>query len=522
MEVKALLAEMEKKLWVKVLSVSEKEDEVYINIEADGFPDAALFLHKKLKSSIMSYFAVDERAKKGFYEIYCSFLGLEPGKWFFLVFSVEPSKGTFPSLAHQMAAAGLFEREIREQFGLTAEGNSDLRRLRLHEETWPESCFPMRKDFKSDPKKIPEGSYKFEKIEGEGIFEVPVGPVHAGIIGPGHFRFSVAGEPIINLEIRLGWTHRGVEKILEGMLPEDALKIAECVSGDSAMAHSQAFSNAVEKLAGIKPSLRVSAARAVLLELERMYNHAAGIGGIAVDVGFSMPNALCSVMKERLLLLNEKLTESRFLKGVNRIGRIELELGKEQTKFIADTLDILGQELESVVEMLGNDRIFNNRVKNTGILKKNVAEDLGVIGLAGRASGISTDLREVFLGANRGFSPAIKENGDVHARLLMRIEEFKASSLLIKELLSKKYAPDEELKNPAIPEGSALGAVEGWRGPVLYWVKTNKTGKLERVKIVDPSFKNWHGLAHCAPGNIVPDFPLCNKSFDLSYSGNDL
>ena len=517
--------------WIKnkfpdfsAVSVSQNySDEIFIQVKPQAFKETCLALHKMLNSPVMMLFAVDERKRDNKFMVNCVFLSVKESKWITVSIDVPSENPSFESLSRSIYSAGLFEREIFEMFGIQPEGNPDLRRLNLHDEVWPQGNFPLRRDFKKmEPGNL--GEYKFNTVEGEGIFEVPVGPVHAGIIGPGHFRFSVAGEPIINLGIRLGFTHRGVEKLFEKKNYLEAIGLSERISGDSGFAHSLAFAIAAEKIAGVSVSGQVSYLRGIFLELERMYNHVNDIGGIAVDVGFSFPAACASVIKEALLQLNEKLTPSRYLRNVNAVGGILVHIDESGKKLLFDSLREIMHDFREVVKILNSSVSFMDRVDSAGMLGKKTAEDLGIVGLAARASGIPLDLRKCFPGVyHEGrFKLITEQSGDVLARLKVRILEFEESANLIEEFLSKISLEKENYSIPQKKAGTALGYAEGWRGPVLYWLKTDASGLIERCKIVDPSFHNWQGLSFAAPGNIIPDFPLCNKSFDLSYSGNDL
>lgn len=498
-------------------------DETSIKVRPEDFKGVCLALHKELHSPVMAFFAVDEREKRSVFAINCVFLSIEKKRWVTVIADIPHDKASFDSIAKEVYSASLFEREIREMFGIEPKGNPDVRRLHLHDEVWPEGNFPLRKDFR----KMAGGNlgeYRFDRVDGEGVFEVPVGPVHAGIIGPGHFRFSVAGEPIINLEARLGFTHRGVEKLFEGKSCSEAVRLSECVSGDSAFAHSLAFAMAAEKISGISVSAEANYTRGVFLELERMYNHVNDIGGMAVDVGFSFPAAYASIIKEAILQVNETLTGSRYLKNVNTVGGILAEMGPEKKKVLSVVLKKIARDFIELEKVLHSSVSFMDRVDTTGILRRKTAEDFGVVGLCARASGIPMDLRSLFPAEYKeaGFVPAVEQTGDVLARLKVRISEFKESCRLIECFLDKISSGSVGDAKPGIKAGQALGYVEGWRGPVLYWLKTDASGSIERCKVVDPSFHNWQGLTYAVLGNIIPDFPLCNKSFDLSYSGNDL
>jgi len=500
--------------------------EAYIYVKPENFKKACLYLHKKLKSPVVMMFACDERSDSGCFKIYCAFMGMKYKKWVFVTMDVAGDRPEFESIANDIYSAGLFEREIKETFGVLPKGNPDLRRLRLHDEVWPEGYFPLRKDLKKPGSAGKEKKeYVFNKVEGEGIFEVPVGPVHAGIIPPGHFRFSVAGEPIINLETRLGWTHKGTEKLFEDKDVNFGAKLSECVTGDSAFSNSWAFCQAVEKICGINVPEKALFLRAVFLELERMYNHLNGMGGIAIDVGFSFPAGYASMMKEKILRLNQKLAGSRYLKGVNIVGGVSVDIDNEKKAVLLEELNALEKEFKELKSMLYSNTSFMDRLDGTGALKKKTAEDLGVLGLAVRASGIEKDLRKDFPGVydKVKFNISKESTGDVMARLNIRVSEFEESTSLIRQFIDKIGQGNISFQGKIESRcGVGLGCVEAWRGPILYWVKLNEKGLVERCKIVDPSFHNWEGLCYSVLGDIVPDFPVCNKSFDLSYSGNDL
>jgi len=524
MDYKAVLKEINEKMSLGFSVMHLSEDEAYLLASPDDFKNICLALHKLLHAPVASFFAQDARNEKEVFKIYCSFMSAKYKKWFFVVTEIPQDNPKFNSLAKEIYSASLFEREIKEMFGIEPIGNPDRRALRLHDEIWPKDVYPLRKDFKAPELNNVSGSYCFNKVEGEGIFEVPVGPVHAGIIGPGHFRFSSVGEPIINLEIRLGFTHRGIEKLFEGKSAGDALKICECVSGDASFAHSLSYAMAIEKISGIKVLDDTQLMRAVFLELERMYNHINDIGGMAVDVGFSFPAAFASIVKENILQLNEKITQSRYLRNINCIGGITIGWDKDKTQILRDSLKKIYKDFYEIKKILLSSVSFMDRADGTGILKKKTAEDLGITGLAARASGVAVDLRKDFPGiyGEVKFNLIKQEAGDCLSRLFVRMSEFEESIKLIRQFIDKIKPQAAAQSSSDIKEGFALGYIEGWRGPVLYWVKIDKAGIIERCKIVDSSFLNWQGLSFCVLGDIIPDFPLCNKSFDLSYSGNDL
>jgi len=506
-----------------LLAAQDYPDEISIKVTPRIFKDTALALHKILPSPVMMLFAVDQRKLSGVFTVNAVFVHLRQKQWIILNMDIAQESPYFDSLAKNIHSAALFEREIWEMFGIAPKGNPDLRRMNLHNEVWPEGNFPLRKDFKKNTSGN-LSDYKFNSVVGTGIFEVPVGPVHAGIIGPGHFRFSVAGEPIVNLEIRLGFTHRGVEKLFEGKSPPEALALAECVCGDSSFAYSVAFAMAAEKIAGIAVSEKAVYLRGIFLELERIYNHVNDISGIATDVGFSFPAAYAALIKEAILQLNDALTASRYLKRVNVIGGVLIDIDAAKKAILLDSLKRIKKDFQELVRMLNSSVSFMDRVDHTGVLIRKTAADLGVVGLIARASGIPTDLRRYFsvIHKQAKFKMMTQECGDVLSRLELRFSEFVESCRLIEEFATKLSGSPEVKVNPVLKPASALGYAEGCRGRVLCWLKTDAQGFIDRCKIVDPSSHNWQALAYAVLGNIIPDFPVCNKSFNLSYPGNDL
>ncbi|MDD4941591.1 MAG: NADH-quinone oxidoreductase subunit C [Candidatus Omnitrophica bacterium] len=525
MDYRDLLIELTQQHGISICKAEEMHpDEVYIRVESRDLRAAAAFMNKRLRAPVSMLFAQDRRLRNDGFAVYCVFLSSQMKKWLFLCASISAEDPRFDSLSGVVYSAALFEREIREMFGIESVNSTDIRRIRLHEEVWPQGRFPLRKDFKAEGGAVPsQVHYGFTRVEGEGVFEAPVGPVHAGVIGPGHFRFSSAGEPIINLEIRLGFTHRGVEKLFEGR-HHDAAALAECVAGDSAVSHAVSFCHALEKIYKVPVPVRGRYIRAICLELERLYNHANDIGGIAVDVGFTFPSAFCAVIKETVQSLNRELFNHRFLKGVLCCGGVTRDIDDERMRLLNSTLKAVRRDLGELKEMLFSSVSFIDRVDTTGILRRKTAEDLGVTGVAARASGLHVDLRKDFndIYEIARFRIAQESSGDVLARLRVRISEFEESMRLIDEFAHNMPSGPVRAEGFSPQAGCALGYTEGWRGPVLYWIETDPSGAIDRCKIVDPSFLNWQGLAYCVLGEIIPDFPVCNKSFDLSYSGSDL
>jgi Ni,Fe-hydrogenase III large subunit len=363
-------------------------------------------------------------------------------------------------------------------------------------------------------------------VTGEGVFQVPVGPVHAGIIEPGHFRFGVAGEPVLYLQLRLFYVHKGIEKRFERTPWRHGIFLAESVSGDTAVGHALAFAHALEGLIGCEVPPRARRLRVVLLELERLDNHLADVGAIATDVAFSVPAAHAQLLRERLLALQERLFGSRLLRGTVAMGGVKADLSNAGRDELLAHLRRLRTDFESLVTLLIDSGSFTDRVDGTGILTPETARDLGACGIAARASGLDEDLRRDHPHDDYEtvrFEVPVEQGGDVRARLMVRAREVEQSIGILTQVLGA--LPESPLRTPLPAElpafSAALGWAEGWRGPCLHSAETDADGTLTRVKVTDPSFRNWPALARAVPGNIIADFPVINKSFNLSYSGND-
>jgi Ni,Fe-hydrogenase III large subunit/Ni,Fe-hydrogenase III component G len=426
-----------------------------------------------------------------------------------------PERPTVPSLAHLSFPAGRFEREIRDLYGITPLDHPLPRRLVRHHH-WPRGWYPMRADAGPPPSfGDPEGPYPFVTVEGQGVYEIPVGPVHAGLIEPGHFRFSVVGETIIKLKARLWFVHKGIEKLFEGRRPADGLELAERVSGDTSVGHVLAYCLAVEEATGTPVSVRDRRARAVLLELERLYNHVTDLGALCNDVAFGILHAQAGRVREHLLRINAQVTGHRLLRGALRIGGADLRALPDP-----DRLRAIGADVAELAELALGHTVVADRFTGTGTLSREAARDLGTLGYVARASGLDLDARRDHPFADLGdFAPARRDSGDVLARFQIRAEEIATSVALITALVGE---PAAEPSPPAERSSSGSGLVEGWRGTIAHRVELAPDGTLARVKIVDPSFFNWPALPVALGSAIVPDFPLVNKSFNLSYAGNDL
>jgi Ni,Fe-hydrogenase III large subunit/Ni,Fe-hydrogenase III component G len=440
--------------------------------------------------------------------------------------AVPAADPTFPSLATRWYLASRFEREIHDLFGLVPVEHPDLRRLPLHQ-FWPPDYHPLLKDTTLRQDFADDGEpYPFRRVEGEGLYEITVGPVHAGIIEPGHFRFSVEGETIINLESRMYFVHKGIEKLFESATLPQALKLAERISGDSSVAHALAFCQAVEGLAGVAIPPRAAYVRTILLELERLYNHIVDVGAICTDTGFAVANSHALRLREDLLRLNARLIGHRLLRAALVPGGVVRDFAVEQIANARHVIARISADFAEVVEIAVGNGLVLDRLHNTGRLSQQTARDMQVVGVAARASGIDEDARrDRPFAAYAALPPrvAVHSEGDVWARLMIRVEEARDAARLIGAAFDALPSGPLAVPISLLPEGeSAFGLVEGWRGPIWHWVTAGKNNSLRRVKIKDPSFANWPALNYAISDNIVPDFPLINKSFNLSYAGNDL
>ena len=439
--------------------------------------------------------------------------------------AVPAGEPRFPSLALRSFAASRFEREIHDLLGLVPVGHPDPRRLAVHQ-FWPDGYFPQRRDVAIRRDFADAGQpFPFRHVEGAGLFEITVGPVHAGIIEPGHFRFTVEGETIVNLETRLGFVHKGTEKLFETLPFERTPALAECVSGDETVAHALAYCQALEGLAGADIPRRAASLRVILLELERIYNHVGDVGMIVNDTGFAFGHAHCFRLREEMLRLNARLTGHRLMRGAIVPGGVADTVNQSALDELPGTVDRLMAEFLDIAELSLDNSLVLERLQGTGRLTTVTAREMQVVGLVARASGIDADLRrDAPFAAYDKVDVAVPtyETGDVWARTMVRIREAREAARLIARTIDGIPAGPAHVELPPLREGDQASAVESWRGPIWYWVMAGGAERVERVKIVDPSFRNWPALEYAVLNNIVPDFPLCNKSFNLSYSGSDL
>ncbi len=436
---------------------------------------------------------------------------------------VRSDAAAYPSVTPGLPAAHWYEREARDLFGVVPIGHPDPRRLVLHDD-WPRGYHPLRKDV--DGHVAPAGAeqhpFPFRVIQGEGINEVPVGPIHAGIIEPGHFRFSVVGEQIVHLEARLFYVHRGIEKICEGLPVEQALEIVERICGVCTLSHSVAYCQAVESVAGCVVPPRAQALRMALLELERLYNHIGDVGNICAGVGLAYGAMTGARLKDELQRLAERLTGSRYLRGTARPGGLCLDLDAAAVADLSLTVrGVTGEFTKLAALLLGTESLIR-RLEGTGLVSRQAALDLGAVGVAARASGVARDVRlDHPYGSYREHRPLLvtETSGDVRARFMVRVREANEAARLIGAVLED--VPDGVVWIPPdLPAagGHGLGWTESPRGEHVHWLRLGSDGTVDRLRVRAASFCNWPLAPLAAPGNMIPDFPLINKSFELCYS----
>ncbi len=501
-----------------------REGDIYVHLPSADARPAATYL-RSANCRHVTVFAEDRTVEESCAYVYYVFEHLEDNRYLAVRVPIDPSEPEFPSMADDVPALNWQEREIQDWFGVEAVGHPNPRRVALHD-NWPD-VHPLRKNFPIDTVLPPfEGEqHVYRPTLGEGVFQIPVGPVHAGIIEPGHFSFSVAGEPILYLQLRMFYVHKGIEKRFEQLPVHHAVFLAESVSGDSSFSHGTSFCQAVEKIAGVEVPEQGQLIRTILLELERVHNHAADVGAIANDVGFVIANAHASRLREYILSINEELTGSRLLRGVVCPGGVRAGWDRNRASPIIGRLKHFERDFNDLVDIVESSDSTRDRLEHTGVLHVEKARDLGIVGVAGRASGQDLDVRRDHpYAAYDSFKLQVPvyEEGDVLRRMQVRIDEVRHSLLLIREAASRLDGGCSRVTMPPLPaDRYAFGVVEGWRGEILYWLRTDANSRIARCKVKDASLNNWPALVEAVQGNIVPDFPLINKSFNLSYSGTD-
>ncbi len=451
------------------------------------------------------------------------------GDYLVLMTVVSSSHPVLASLTPSFPGADRMERHLRDMLGVEFPEQSDRRRWTRHQ-AWPEDVFPLRSDFPLSGislKRTPaDKDYHFARVLGNSVYEIPVGPVHAGIIEPGHFRFQAIGEEVLLLEERLGYVHKGIEKLAVGRDAAGVARLAGRISGDSTVAHTWTTCMAMERAAGVAVPPRALAIRAILAERERIANHLGDIGAICNDVGFAFAQMQFSRLREEWQRGNHAVFGHRLLMDLVMPGGVSCDLSPQCEELLRLHHEVLVQELERLLPILDDHPSLEDRLVTTGVLSAADARSLGVLGYVGKASGIDYDVRR-----DHGYapyteleisSPCLLE-GDVAARLQVRTHEVRYSLKLLDTMLER--LPDGLVAvdwPESVVSRDGLGIVEGWRGEILSYVRFGQDGRVARFFPRDPSWFSWPALERLIHGNIVPDFPVCNKSVNASYSGHDL
>ncbi len=526
MTIQGLQKEMKEQFQRNILQTDINHNELYLKVSSAAMKEICSYLRNQLGCAFVSMFAMDERNRKECFTIYYVFAEKHDRQMIILTLPIEPSDGSFLSICDSIPAAALYEREISDLFGLYPVGHPDPKHLVFHG-NWPENNYPLRKDFPANHRpEFVDREMKFKQITGDGVFEIPVGPVHAGIIEPGHFRFSLAGEPILNLEAQLYFVHKGIEKLCEGKSVEQCFYFSERVSGDETFTNSLAYCQAIEKIAGIRVPACAEYTRVLFAELERLTSHLGDLAGICLDVAYGFAAYQFRLLRGWAYRLADELCGMRFLRSVNKPGGIRKDFTAGKEKSLVKLLMEIKKELTDTEDIVMKNSLFIDRIENTGILKHKIAVDLNAVGPGGRASGVNYDVRKAFpyaAYASLDFQVPVQIDGDVSSRMKIKLAEcFQCISLMLQVIENMPSGSFKEEIGILEPYQSAFGMTEAPRGENVHFIMSGENNTLLRYKVRTPSFCNWPALCHAVQGNIVPDFPLINKSFNLSYAGNDL
>lgn len=459
----------------------------------------------ELNKRVIGFFGIKEGVNEDIHtKLYIVLADDEKSELLILSSIFDAGQKSYQSLTQDIPAFHMFEREFYEEFNIEPLGHPWLKPVRNHKVEYP-----------------------FFKMDGEEVHEVAVGPIHAGIIEPGHFRFMCNGEKIYELEIQLGYQYRNVEQLFlenKGF----SSHLAESIAGDTVIGHSLAYSNAMESLLNLKISDKAALIRLIALEMERIAIHIGDLGAVSNDIAYLMGNAVFGATRTLVINTLLEISGSRFGRGLIRTGGVVYDIDKKLSDKISNMLDKVLNDVERMTKTMFSSASVLSRLEKTGVLNKENAQKLGIVGMVARASGVGLDIRADHPWDKKlSLSKKVLESGDVYARSYIRYEEIKQSAQIIKDLLLQLPAyKDEPLlaktENNLKPNSLVVSMIESWRGEIVHIAITNDKGELLRYKIKDPSFNNWYGLAAAVKNNGISDFPLCNKSFNLSYCGNDL
>lgn len=451
---------------------------------------------------------------------------IDNGELLWLDLPVTKKAGRYPDISTLFPVATRMQRAIRDLLGINAHGASDNRPWLSHG-AWPDNFFPLRKENtgKEISSHLQVDDYQFVSVAGEGVHEIAVGPVHAGIIEPGHFRFSVVGEKTLRLEELLGYTHKGIDKAFEDFSALEGYRLAGRISGDSTVAYSWSYCMSLESMWKWRVPKRALWLRAIALERERVGNHLGDLGAIANDAGFAFGLSQFMRLREDWLRLNKRLCNHRLMMDFICPGGVGRDFDLDEVAQIRQQCNDIEGEVRRLQGIYDDHSGLQDRFLTTGTVSNELAMRLGLIGLAGRASGVVHDIRvdapsEPYTELLVNIS--MRDKGDVAARVDVRFDEVFEALRLIRYLIDNLPGGaifDESHRR--VSSGSSAGWIEGWRGGIFTALDVDSTGRILRCHVHDPSWQNWPVIEYAVIGDIVPDFPLINKSFNLSYSGHD-
>jgi Ni,Fe-hydrogenase III large subunit/Ni,Fe-hydrogenase III component G len=498
------------------------------DVRADEWSAAALAIAEN-HGRLVTLWGSDFRRGESSHFVISAVYALTGGTLVWLDLPLPGNQMGYPDIAGIYPHAARQQRAVADLLGFVAEGASDTRPW-LNHGAWPMDYFPLRREATGleTHDELTVNDYPFVAVAGEGVHEIAVGPVHAGIIEPGHFRFSVVGEKTLRLEERLGYTHKGIDKRFEHLPASEGHRLAGRVSGDSTVAYAWAYCMALEAAWALVVPPRALWLRALLLERERVANHLGDLGALGNDAAFGFGLSQFMRLKEDWLRLNKTLFGHRFMMDRIVPGGVATDLDATGLERLLTQCDALEAEVRELHDIYDEHAGLQDRFLTTGRVTTEQAMQLGLTGLAGRASGIARDVRLNFPAppyTDMEFTLACRSGGDVAARVAVRFDEIIESLRLIRQIVRRLPAGavmDEEHMAPAErPAGAGAGWIEGWRGEILVALTVEPGNRIARCHCHDPSWQNWPVLEHAVIGNIVPDFPLINKSFNLSYSGHD-
>lgn len=458
---------------------------------------------EKMKMRVVGFFGKKEFDNTRLYVVMADD---KVGKLYVTSTLFTPDMKSYESFTQKFPAFHIFEREFYEEFGIEPLSHPWLKPVRQNQDKYP-----------------------FFEMEGEDIHQVAVGPIHAGVIEPGHFRFMCMGEKVYDLEIMLGYQHRGVEELL---LKNNRFnnRLAESVCGDSVIAYNLAYSQAMEALSDSAVSSKAQIIRRVALEMERIAIHIGDMGAVSGDIAYLMGASIFGITRTLVINTLLEISGSRFGRGLINVGGVNFDIDEKMSDKIIEMLEGVAKTVDRTTKVMLKKPTCISRMERTGVVSQETAKSLGAVGMAARSSGVDIDTRFDFNDkwyTSLDVVKPFKATGDVHSRFKLRYKEIKQSIQIVKKLLAKlkeyKAEPIKVTPNQNLSANSfVVSMTEGWRGEVVHIAITGADGELLRYKMKDPSFNNWYMLAMAVRNNGVSDFPLCNKSFNLSYCGNDL